>query len=342
MVRADADHVNWVLVVILAALALLLAMVSSSASPHRAKPAADWSDVDSLLQQRFTRSSPRPGEPVAAGQESIGSERLWTVSEGWYVGCELYRAGRFAQARWALERVVNVLPDDAAARTWAGMATLRAGDPAGAIRQWEPVWTGNAPGSEPWLWSGVAMVAVHLEAGSVDDAARIMLRLEDEAPGAAGTGHAADGPRAGVYPIISFYAARVYEALASEAADYRDAVEEPLRERFSPVLAAREPGVVTIPNSRSWLTFLAKRALKEAVRGAGSIDWSAPVVAESATVEPSLAPTVEELLEAIGSADFAVQARGKLRALEIYESQPEPEIEIFDTVEPRERNRRIA
>ena len=38
----------------------------------------------------------------------------------------------------------------------------------------------------------------------------------------------------------------------------------------------------------------------------------------------------EELLEAIGSADFATKARQKLRALKLYESQPERKIEIFD------------
>ena len=96
------------------------------------------------------------------------------------------------------------------------------------------------------------------------------------------------------------------------------------------------------PNSKSWLMFLTKRALQRTIREAGAIDWTAPVIPEAATVEPSLAPTVEDLLEAIGSADFATKARQKLRALKLYESQPERKIEIFDDPDPLRRGRFFA
>jgi hypothetical protein len=66
------------------------------------------------------------------------------------------------------------------------------------------------------------------------------------------------------------------------------------------------------------------------------------VVAESATVEPSFAPAVAELLEALGSADFASQARRKLRAREIYQSPPNSRPAIFDDPELLRKWRFIA
>ena len=143
-------------------------------------------------------------------------------------------------------------------------------------------------------------------------------------------------------PIVSFYAALVYEQLATAAPKYREAVEESLAEKFSPALATRDGSQLVSPNSQSWLIFLTKRALQRTIRGARSLDRDAPVVPESATVEPSFAPTVGELLEALGSADFASQARRKLRALELYRSPPKRTIEIFDDPELFKRGRFIA
>jgi hypothetical protein len=44
---------------------------------------------------------------------------------------------------------------------------------------------------------------------------------------------------------------------------------------------------------------------------------------ETATAEPSFVPTVGELLECLGSTDFAAQSRRKLRAIKLYQSEPE-------------------
>ena len=82
--------------------------------------------------------------------------------------------------------------------------------------------------------------------------------------------------------------------------------------------------------------------VRRTIRGARPFDWAAPVVPESATVEPSFAPTVGELLESLGSADFASQARRKLRALDLYQSPPNRRPEIFDDPELIKRGRFIA
>jgi len=134
----------------------------------------------------------------------------------------------------------------------------------------------------------------------------------------------------------------VYEQLATAAPKYREAVEESLAEKFSPALASSDGSQLVSPNSQSWLTFLTKRALQRTIRGARSLDRTAPMVPESATVEPSFAPTVEELLECLGSADFASQAHRKLRALELYQSPPNRRPEIFDDPELIKRGRFIA
>jgi hypothetical protein len=173
------------------------------------------------------------------------------------------------------------------------------------------------------VWPVVALAAAELESGRPDRAARFIVPLERGDYGLEFADH----------PIASFYAALVYEQLASAAPKYREAVEESLAEKFSPALASSDGFQWVSPNSQSWLIFLTKRALQRTIRGARSFDWAAPVVPESATVEPSFAPTVEELLECLGSADFASKARRKLHALELYESPPNRRPEIFDAPE---------
>ena len=81
MVRFDGDHVNWVLVVILVAMALLLAMVSSSANadlqqanPQAAARADQPSDPPGPMPDRMPawteHSRPRAdGSPTPKGCE---------------------------------------------------------------------------------------------------------------------------------------------------------------------------------------------------------------------------------------------------------------------------------
>lgn len=250
------------------------------------------------------------------------------------MGRELYYAGKFAESAKAFEKVVGAYPCDAAATMWAGMAAYLAGDRSGAIRRWEAAWGDSARPSEFNVWPTIALAAAYLDAGRVHEAAKLILPLEE-------ADERADS-RTVSHPIVSFQAALVYEQLAKAAPRYRDAVEESLAQRFSPPLASSDAGFVVSPNSQSWLIFLTKRALNRTIGAARSLDWAAPVVPESATVEPSLAPTVEELLHAIGSADFASQARGKLRALQLYESPPDRRIEFFDDCDQLKRGRFIA
>ena len=250
------------------------------------------------------------------------------------------------------EKVLARYPSDPAARMWAGMAAFRTGDRATAIRHWNALWCDEAPVMECGVWPAVALAAAALESGRPDQAARFIVPLERGDYGLEFADH----------PVVSFYAALVYEQLATAAPKYREAVEESLAEKFSPALASNDgvgqafsltqrsswsgqPGkadVLVSPNSQSWLFFLTKRALQRTIRGARSLDRAAPVVPESATVEPSFAPTVGELLEALGSADFASQARRKLRALELYQSPPNRRPEIFDDPELIKRGRLIA
>ena len=230
------------------------------------------------------------------------------------------------------EKVLARYPSDPAALMWAGMAAFRTGDRATAIRHWGALWCDEAPLMECGVWPAVALAAAHLESGQADYAARFIVPLE----------RGDFGSEVADHPVVSFYAALVYERLAIAAPKVRDAVEESLAEKFSPALASSDASTLVSPNSRSWLIFLTKRALQRTIRGARSLDWVAPVVPESATVEPSLTPTVEDLLEALGSADFASQARRTLRALELYESPPKRKIEIFDDPELIKRGRFIA
>jgi hypothetical protein len=325
MVRYDGDHVNWTLIVILVALALLLATVSSTGSadirsPQQADPlAADRADQ----VEQFWR---------LAAQERSDRKEDQAPSEVWYIAREMYRAGRVEESRTMFDRVVAAYPSDPAPRVWAGMAAVRIGDHAAAIRHWNAVWCDEAPVMECGIWPAVALAAAELESGRPERAARFILPLERGDFGHELTDH----------PLVSFYAAAVYEQLATAAPMYREAVEESLAERFSPALASSDSTQWVSPNSQSWLIFLAKRALQRTIRGAASLDWDAPVVAESATAEPSFAPTVGELLEALGSADFAAQARRKLRALDLYQSPPHRNIELFDDPDQFQRGRLIA
>jgi hypothetical protein len=323
MFHADGDHVNWVLVVVLVAMALLLAMVSSTGygavdirSPQPVDPTTARADQAKLFWQ------------VAAQDR----KEVQTPSEVWYIARELYQAGRVEEARVMFEKVAAAYPADPGARMWAGMAAMRTGDRAAAIRHWNAVWCDEAPVMECGVWPAVVLAAAELESGRPDRAARFIVPLERGDFGFEFTDH----------PIVSFYAALVYEQLATAAPKYREAVEESLAEKFSPALAANDGSQWVSPNSQSWLIFLTKRALGRTIRGAWSIDRAAPVVPESATVEPSFAPTVGEFLEALGSADFASQARRKLRALDIYQSPSNRRPEIFDDPELIKRGRFIA
>jgi hypothetical protein len=318
MFRLDGDHVSWVLVVILVALALLLAMVSSSA----------YGTGDTPLSRQGGVQYPAPADQVAVQD---GKEAR-TASEVWYIARELYQAGRVKEANAMFEKVAAKYPSDAAARMWAGMAAFRVGDRVTAIRRWNAVWRDETAVMECGVWPAVALAAAELESGHPDRAARFIVPLERGDFGLEFADH----------PIVSFYAALVYEQLAIAAPKYRDAVEESLAEKFSPALASSDGPQLVSPNSHSWLVFLTKRALQRTIRGARSLEWAAPVVPERATVEPSFVPTVEELLECLGSADFASQARRKLRALELYQSPPNRKPEIFDDLELIKRGRFIA
>jgi tetratricopeptide (TPR) repeat protein len=319
MVRVDGDHANWVLVVILVALALLLAMVSSTA----------YGDVQQSNAQAAARTDQDKQLWQVAAQER---KEVRTPSEVWYVARELYQAGQLEEARKMFEKVVAAYPSDLGARMWAGMAAFRMGDQAAAIHHWNAMWCDEAPVMDCGVWPAIALAAAELESGRPNRAARFIVPLERGDYGFEFTDH----------PIVSFYAALVYEQLAIAAPKYRDAVEESLAEKFSPALASSDGSLMMSPNSRSWLIFLTKRAVQRTIRGARSVDRAAPVVPESATVEPSFAPTVGELLECLGSADFASQARRKLRALELYQSLPNRRPEIFDDPELIKRGRFIA
>jgi hypothetical protein len=338
----DGDHVNWVLVIILVALALLLALVSTSG--YGSTPPAD-------------REAAIPDRQIQAIEWAAQQRKeLRTASETWYIVRALYQAGRVAESRELFDAVVAVYSYDPAARVWAGMAAFRCGDRAAAIRRWNALWCDEAPVMECGVWPAVALAAAELESRRPLEAARYIVPLE----------RGDCGREVFEHPIASFYAALVYEQLATMAPKYRDAVEESLAEKFSPALASRKagfqsasdnhqswqaPGLPHVasdvsqmlsPNSQSWLIFLAKRSLERTIRAARSLDWDAPVVPASATVEPSFAPTVGELLESLGSADFAAQARRKLRALELYESPPNRTPEFFDDPMWMKRGRFIA
>jgi tetratricopeptide (TPR) repeat protein len=324
MLRFDGDHVNWVLVVILVAMALLLAMVST----------AGYGAVD-------IRSPQQADSQVAARADSV--KLFWQVSSQdrkdvaapshvWYIARELYQAGRVEEAREMFNTVLARYPLDPGARMWAGMAAFRTGDQAMAIRHWQAMACDQAPVTEYGVWPALALAAAQLESGRPDRAARLIVPLERGDYGIEFAEH----------PVVSFYAALVYEQLAVSSPKYRDAVEESLAETYSPALASSDGSLIVSPNSRSWLIFLSKRALQRTIRGARSFDWAAPVVPQSAMVEPSFAPTVAEMLECLGSADFASQARRKLRALELYQSPPNRRPEIFDDPELIKRGRFIA
>jgi hypothetical protein len=310
MIRFDSDHVSWVLVVILAAMALLLAMVSSRASAG--VRLADSPAVGA-------------GDQIRAASQLVAQDRkgIRSPSELWNVACERYRAGRLNEATRMFETVAATYPSDPTARMWAGMAMSRMGNRARALEHWRAVWGDESAVVEYGVWPAVALAAAELEAGRPDRAARYIVPLERGDYGLEFAEH----------PLVSFYAALVYEQLAIAAPKYREAVEESLGDKFSPSFASNDGSQMLNPNSRSWLIFLARRALQRTNRGARSLDWEAPVVPESAAVEPSFVPTVRELLEALGSADFASQARGKLRALQLYESPPKRTIENFDDPE---------
>ena len=332
MIRADSDHVNWVLIVVLVALALLLATVSSTAYGER-RSADTQSAIRSDQAARFWRMAAQDRKEVR------------TPSEVWHIARVRYQAGESSESRRMFEEVVAAYPFDPAAQMWAGMAAYRDGDRETAVRHWQAVWCDEAPTSDAGVWPAVALAAAHLESGRADLAARFIVPLERGDFGSDTADH----------PVVSYYAALVYERLAIAAPKYRDAVEESLADKFSPALVSSERGIlpsratsdvsgIVSPNSQSWLIFLTKRALQRTTRGARLLDWAAPVVPEAATVEPSFVPTVEDLLEALGSADFASQARRKLRALELYESPPKrnPGAPGFDNPELIKRWRFIA
>jgi tetratricopeptide (TPR) repeat protein len=315
MIRLDGDHVNWVLVVILVMMALLLAMVSSTANADK--------------QQAALQAAARADQANRWQMAAQERKEVRTPSEVWYVARELVQAGRVEEASGMFEKVVAAYPNDPAARMWAGMAAFRNGDRATAVHHWNAVRCDEAPVMDCRVWPAVALAAAELESGRPDRAARSIVPLERGDYGFEFADH----------PIVSFYAALVYEQLATAAPKYRDAVEKSLAEKLSPALVSSDGSQMVSPNSQSWLIFLTKRALQRTIRGARSLDRAAPMVPESATVEPSLAPTVEELLECLGSADFASQARRKLSALELYQSPPNRRPQIFNDPELIKRGR---
>ena len=319
MVPVEGDHVNWVLAVILVALALLLAWVSSTS----------YGVVAPGVPRVGGQAIPVRGPVLLVTQER---KEARTPSEIWYVARELYREGRISEASKMFERVVSAIPDDPAARMWAGIAAFRAGSHALAARHWMAAWDAEGCTPELGVWPAVALAAVHLESNRVAEAARFIVPLE----------RGDRGPDAAEHPVVLFYAALIYERMALAAPKYLDAIEESLGEKFSPMLGSSRVDELVSPNSQSWLIFLTKRALQRTIRRVQSFDWTAPVVPWPATVEPSFAPTVEELLEALGSTDFASQARQKLRALKLYESPSERKIEFFDDPRLLQRARFIA
>lgn len=217
MVRFDGDHVNWVLVVLLVAMALLLAMVSSTG----------YGSVQQADPKAAARADQARHFWQMAAQER---KEVRTPSEVWYVARELYQAGRVEEARGMFEKVVAAYPSDPAARIWAGMAAFRTRDWAAAVRHWNAVWCDEAPVMECGVWPAVALAAAELETGRPDRAARFIVPLERGDYGFEFADH----------PVVSFYAALVYEQLATAAPKYREAVEESLAEKFSPALASSD------------------------------------------------------------------------------------------------------
>lgn len=320
MFRIDGDHVSWLLVVTLVALALLLALVSSEGY--------GGDRVAGYRGDLVAGTGAAPTVRLLLAQQDRTEHR--TVSEVWYVARELYRAGRFAEAAREFERATAGHVADPALDMWAGMAAYRAGDVATAMRHWRTVWC-DGPMSDAGVWPGVALAAAYVKSGQVAEAARLIVPLE----------RGDFGPEVAEQPLVTFYAALAYDQLAATAPKYRDSIEESLAMKFSPPLASSDTGFAVSPNSQSWLIFLAKRAYQRTIRNSKTFEWTAPLVPESATAEPSLTPTVEELLESLGSADFNAQARGKLRAIRLFESAPK-RIEIFDDPDLIKRGRFIA
>lgn len=314
MINAHADHVNWMLVVILVTLALLLALVSSTGGFAQVAVSVAPATTDESRGLLVERS---------AVSVQAGSHQESRFSEVCYLARELYQAGKLAEARNAFEDAVAARPIDSGARAWAGIAAYREGDHAAAVSHWNRVALSAGKNSDSSVWAAIAQSASYLETDDLKNAARILVPLERKEEDISAS--------RGVHPVATFYAGLLYEKLALAAPDYRDAVEESLGERFSSPMASAGEGVSASPNSRAWLQFLAKRCFQRTVRQARVSEWwTVPVVPWQATLDPSLAPTVEDLLDALGSADFAYQAAQKLRALRIYESEPDRGIEIFD------------
>lgn len=259
-------------------------------------------------------------DPAVANGSSVPG---LTFPELWYLARELYQAGEIAHARTAFEQAVRARPIDAGIRVWAGLAAYRLGDRDSAVSHWTRA-SESLVDPDRGMWISLALTASYLDSGEVEQAARLIIPLERGDGEAQSSGH----------PVVSFYAGMVYERLATVAPSYRDAVEESVAERFTPPLAAAAADSMASPNSKSWLLFLAKRCYQRTITEARTSDWWAvPVVPWQTTLEPSLTPTVEELLEALGSDDFANQASQKLRALRIYESESDRGIEFFDPEE---------
>jgi hypothetical protein len=319
MIRAEGDYANWVLVVILVALALLLAMVSSTGYGSPTLP--DRVAGNQLVQESTLKP---PGAP--------GRSRVQTDSDRWYVARELYRAGEFAEAREMFDSVVAAYPNDPAVRMWAGLTAARMQDWSTASNQWSALSGRGEVGPNCNVWFTIARAAAELELGRPDRAAHLIVPLE----------RGDFGQELSDHPIVCFYAAVVYEKLALVAPTYLDAVGETVGERLSPPIASTDQEILVSPNSRSWLVFLAKRSLVHAVRQAGSFDRSASLVSEQVTAEPSFAPTAADLLDALGSSDFAAQARLKLRALDLYLNPPSRRHEPFNDPDILKRWRFIA
>ncbi len=322
MIRSEIESdrtQHWLLVMLLVALALVLALATSSGYGRMA--------------------SPQSG-PLAVGERQMPARPLLVVptaeprarSEAWFVARELYRAGRWNDsARW-FGWAAAQYPDDPALEMWRGMAAYRAGDTTAAVTHWETVWADGSAAARGGVWPALALAATALDTGDYGRAAELVLPLE------------ADGANAGIDlagGLVDYYAALVYEAWAYEAPSYLDAAGEIGGGPFTPPLATTDPRMLVHPSSRSWLVFLTRRALERACRASPRIDGSAHLVAPDATAEPSLAPTVGELLEALGAADFPVQARQKLRAVRLYESARDKP-EIFDDIETLLRGRFVA
>jgi tetratricopeptide (TPR) repeat protein len=213
------------------------------------------------------------------------------VNAAWRAAIDHCRAGHIDRAATELHALKSKLETDGdladdGLELWQAIVIARADAPRHTIKVWNQV---QLPASTR-IWRDVTLAAAYLRAGD--------LKMAEVALDAA-----VEADRH--HPVVHYYAALIRLEQAHTTKSWPDAIG-PTRTRLVSYL----PDVS--PNSADMYRLAAANALDRVIEYADRLTPSEPLIPPDWTIEPTLRPTINDLLVALGAKDHLAMSHNLL------------------------------